>query len=694
MRIFRALVGAGISLFLFGIVGMAAAPDSAAPATGEEPQPSASAPSDLSQAYYHYMLARRYKELAGIYNRGDFVQSAIAEYKKAMEADPESLFLRVELAELYWRVGRLADAVREAEAVLKVNPDQDDAHRLLAHIYWRNLGEARQDDAARESLQKAIEHFEALARLNPSETETYLVLGRLYRLNNQPEKAEDAFQQVLGSEPDSKNASAQLAQLYFDQGDYEHAIELLKKIDEEEMDAPLLGMLAFAYAQTAEFEKSVAVYEKALSQDADNQEIRRAYAEALMGGGRLAAARTELEKILKADPEDGSAHLRLAQLDRQEGRFEEARKNLDRAESLMPGSLEVPYQKVLLADTLGNHEEAIEALEGLLKKTERESGQYTTGEASNRAVFLERLGQVYRARQKYDQALGVFKQVLELGDQQAPRGEALIIETLRLSRQAEKAAEAADAAVEKYPKDRSLRILRATLWGERGRVDEAVRQLEELLNKTPADREIYLALAQISSQARRYPEAETAARQALALSSDAGDQEYVFFMLGSIHERQKKYDLAEEEFRKVLAANPLNAAAANYLGYMLADRGVRLDESVKYIQKALELEPNNGAYMDSLGWAYFKMNRFDLAEPHLEKAAQLISGDPTIQEHLGHLYIRMGKKALAREAWERALKEWPNAVSSDFDADQAAQLQKQLDDLKRQLDREKSASVK
>jgi tetratricopeptide (TPR) repeat protein len=694
MRILRIFIGVGFSLFLLGTAALAGgqnAVPAAPPAPPETAQQARTEPPDLSQAYYHYMLARRYKELAGMYNRGDYVQRAITEYQEAMKADPDSLFLRVELADLYWRVGRLADAVREAEAVLKINPDQKDAHRLLAHIYWRNLGEARGDVAAQESLKKAIEHFEALARLDPTETDTFLVLGRLYRLNNQPDKAEEAFKKVLNGEPDSKNAAAQLAQLYFDEGDYEQAVELLNKIDEEEMDAPLLGMLAYAYTQMSQFDKAVSVYEKALTRDPDNQEVRRAYAEALMGGGRLAAARTELEKILKADPDDGPAHLRLAQLDRQEGQFEDARKNLDRAQTLMPESQEVPYQQALLEDILGNYEQAIEILQGLLKKTERESGHYTAGEASNRAVFLEHLGQVYRTEQKYAEALEVFKQIRELGDQQAPRAEALIVETLRSDRQPEKAREAVDAAVAKYPKDRALRILRASLLGESGEVDEAVQQLQELLNKTPSDRDINLAIAQVYLQAKRFPEAEAAARQALALSTDPDDQEYVYFTLGSIYERQKKYDLAEQEFRKVLASNPLNAAAANYLGYMLADRGVRLEESVKYIKTALKLDPSNGAYMDSLGWAYFKMNRYDLAEPHLEKAAQLISDDPTIQEHLGHLYKEMGKKALAREAWERALKEWPTAVSSDFDAEQAAKLKKQLDELNKQLGGEKSA---
>jgi tetratricopeptide (TPR) repeat protein len=124
---------------------------------------------------------------------------------------------------------------------------------------------------------------------------------------------------------------------------------------------------------------------------------------------------------------------------------------------------------------------------------------------------------------------------------------------------------------------------------------------------------------------------------------------------------------------------------------MLADRGVRLEESVKYIQKALELEPNNAAYLDSLGWAYFKMARYDLAAPHLEKAARKIQNDPTVHAHLGNLYLRMGKPTLAREQWERALKEWPQSTSGDFDAEQAGQLQKQLDELKGRLAHDKSA---
>ena len=83
-----------------------------------------------------------------------------------------------------------------------------------------------------------------------------------------------------------------------------------------------------------------------------------------------------------------------------------------------------------------------------------------------------------------------------------------------------------------------------------------------------------------------------------------------------------------------------------------------------------------------MGWAYYKMNRYDQAATYLEKAARLIPGDPTIRDHLGSVYLQLGKKRQAQEQWERALKDGPRAVGGDFDAEQAARLRKQLEDLK------------
>lgn len=688
----RAVVGIGIVVFgaASWLSAQSGAPGNPATAPAETSQAATAAAPDHAAAYYHYMLARRYKELAGIYNRGDYVDRAIAEYKLAMQADPDSLFLRVELADLYWRVSRVGDAIKEVQEVLKINPNQVDAHRLLGRIYLRSLGETQPDAAAKESLQKAIQEYETLTRLDPSDTESYLVLGRLYKLDNQASKAQEIFQKALAADPNSRDAVANLAQLYSDSGDYKQSIEVLKKIPESAMDAPLLGMLAYAYGKAHEVDQSLATYEQALSRDPDNQDIRRGYSEALINSGRIEAAQVELQKILAADPDDGPSHLRVAQLDREIGQLDQAQQELDRAKTLMPENPELTYEQALLDDASGNDGKAIALLKGLIETTENANGQYSAGEANNRAIFFERLGLIYQSQEKYDQALQEFKQMVALGDAQAPRGEALIIQALRLNHQPKQALDEADAAVQKYPKDLSLMRTRAGLIGEQGHPDEAVQDLEKMLTNTPSDVEIYMTIAQVYSQAKRYPDAEAVIRKAIALTPKPEDQEMPRFMLGSVLEREKKFDEAEVQFKKVLAIDPLNAAAANYLGYMLADRGVRLEESVSYIKKALQLEPNNGAYLDSLGWAYLKMDRPDLAETPLEKAGRLIANDPTVEEHLGHLYLKLGKDVQAQQEWERALKAWPTAIDSDFDANQAAKLQKELDKLKTRLAKEKT----
>ncbi len=111
----------------------------------------------------------------------------------------------------------------------------------------------------------------------------------------------------------------------------------------------------------------------------------------------------------------------------------------------------------------------------------------------------------------------------------------------------------------------------------------------------------------------------------------------------------------EVAFREVLEADPEHAAVLNYLGYMLADMGVRLEEARDYIQKALEKDPYNGSYLDSLGWVYFKLDDLELAEKNLVLASQINDADPTILEHLGDLYYKLGDLNKARQYYEQSV---------------------------------------
>jgi tetratricopeptide (TPR) repeat protein len=146
-------------------------------------------------------------------------------------------------------------------------------------------------------------------------------------------------------------------------------------------------------------------------------------------------------------------------------------------------------------------------------------------------------------------------------------------------------------------------------------------------------------------------------------------------------------------FRKVLAGDPQNSMTLNYLGYMLADRGMKLDEALTLIKKAVDLDPTNGAYLDSLGWAYFKLGKYDQAEDNLNKASHLqrMGSDPTVQEHLGDLFQKTGRLKQAAAHWERALDEWNKAVSADVDQDDVAKVQKKLESARVKLAKEDPA---
>jgi len=214
--------------------------------------------------------------------------------------------------------------------------------------------------------------------------------------------------------------------------------------------------------------------------------------------------------------------------------------------------------------------------------------------------------------------------------------------------------------------------------------------MKSLLENKPSDREIYLGLAQMYTSLKRFPEAEDAVAQAEKLSSKQEEKDYVLFVAGSVYERQKKFDIAEQKFKAALSDDPRNAAVLNYLGYMLADRGLRLEEALAYIKKAVEQEPENGAYLDSLGWAYFKMGNYDLAEVNLLKAGEKIGNDGTVQDHLGGLYFKTGRMKQAAAHWERALEEWNKSTPGEVDSADVARVTRDLESARVKLAQQQS----
>jgi len=329
-----------------------------------------------------------------------------------------------------------------------------------------------------------------------------------------------------------------------------------------------------------------------------------------------------------------------------------------------------------------------------LQKSEKSDNNYSQGEKNNRAVFLERLGTIYRDNNNNQQAIETFRKMLPLGDDNAERGYQQIIDTYREAKQWQQATDVAKEATEKLPDDRALKMVYAAQLADMGQADQSLQIVKSLLNGSASDREVYITLGQMYSRLKRWPEAEESLDKAAQLSTKDDDKEFVQFQIGATYERQKKYDQAEEVFRKILANDPQSAAVLNYLGYMLADRGLKLDEALVMIKKAVELEPSNGAYLDSLGWTYFKMGKYELAEDNLTKASQHMGTDPTVQDHLGDLYQKTGRLRLAAAHWERALDEWNKTVAAEVDTDSQTKIAKKLESAKVKLAKEEAETNK
>jgi tetratricopeptide (TPR) repeat protein len=647
---------------------------------------------DRAAAYYHYSLAHMYEEQVAVYGRSDLANKAIEEYRQAIEADPTSEYLTSGLAELYAKTGRIRDAVLEAQDILKRDPNNLEAHKLLGRIYLRSLGPDVQENSSgsQNVLKLAIEQYEQIVKIEPDSVDDHLLLGRLYRLNNDLQKAESEFTTAVKLQPDSEEAVTTLAYLYNEEGDSAHAVQVLSSIPDAGRSAKLYSALGYTYEQQKQYKQAIEAYRHAIELDRDNLDAIRGLAENLMNDGQTEAALEQYKIIADANPEDAQTYLRIAEIYRKDGKFDLALENLKKAESMVQDSVEVPYNIAAVYQAQGRYDEAAQILQDLLKKSEKPDSTYTQGERNNRAVFLERLGTVYKDNGNTQAALDTFRKMLTLGDENAVRGYQQLIDTYREAKQWQQATDVAREATQKLPKDRGLKMVYASQLADMGQPDAGLEQVKALLKGAPEDREVYITLAQMYSRLKRWPDAEQALDKAEQFSTKPDDKEYVDFLRGSTLERQKKYEPAEEMFRKVVTADPQNATALNYLGYMLADRGVKLDEALNLIRKAVDLDPANGAYLDSLGWAYFKLGKYDLAEENLIKAAQRIGTDPTVQNHLGDLYQKTGRLKLAAAHWERAVEEWNKTVAAEVDTTEFAQCQKKLESAKMKLAKEGS----
>jgi len=603
-----------------------------------------------ADAYYAFLQARQHEI------DGD-VEGAVKLYQEAARLDPSSGAILAELAALYARQNQMRQAVTTAEAALKVNKDTVEAHSVLGSIYAsyaqaEGAGRTAAASAAeKDYAARAIAHLEIVlnARGATAGPDLLITLARLYLKMSAPDKAIPLLARFVQQEPDAIEGIALLAEAYTQAGRDEDATKLLERSAEQEPS--FYPMLADMYERSGRWNDAADTYQKAVQRGTTSPEVRRRWAVALLNArrpGDAARARDLLQQIVGANPKDTRALYLLAQAQRDLNDYQAAEATARQLIAADPQGASGPYALAQVYEQQHEYRKVADTLQALV---DRIGPQDAAAAGLDLTPVLLRLGFAYLDLNEPDRAIAA----LQRARQGAPDNPSVDVGLVQADIAAKRYSQAIDLAQKargKHPDDLRLPRLEADALRQSGQLDRGVSILQQVQQAHPDDPGNYVALAELLMSGDRAPQAESVLREA---RSKFPDNVSVLFDLGAAYERQKRYDEAEEAFKQVLSRDPLHAQALNYLGYMLADRGLRLQESVDYVRRALAVEPNNPAYLDSLGWAYFKMNRFELAESNLRQAVADRPNDSAVQDHWGDLLQKLGRRDEAIAAWRRAL---------------------------------------
>ncbi len=603
----------------------------AAPAQGAAQQASARA-----EAYYHYSLGLQ-ERLAGN------VDEALSEYRKAQKLDPSAASIRVETARLLREMGRLDEAAQEAKAAVALDREDADAHLILAQLEQIQAA----GPEAEAALRRAAAEYEQVVRLRPTDGQSLLNLAGLHGQLQQHEQAARAWEMYLALDPGNFEAHIQRGTHLLLAGQSDRAAEAMRTaLQLQPGSARAYQILGDIYGRADKPDEAVLNYKKALEVDPNNVRIRLGLGEVLIDAKRPADALGEADAVLRADPQNRFGLDLKARSLRDLRRFDEADAAVDLLIAGDRNDLKAEYLRVTIAESRRDYAKAASLLEQILARPA--SG----AEASNRRPFYVHLGFAYQQLGRHKDAAREFASAIDTGGMPDANLLTLHAEALSLAREKDQALVATRAARGRFPDDLDLAALEATLLREKGDKPAAMAIVGGLREKSPSDPKVLGRVADFYRRAGDFPEAESTLRQALVADPKSLG---TLFQLGAVLERQKKYDAAEGVFREALGVEPASAPVLNYLGYMNADRNVRVDEAYTLIQKAVEIEPQSAAYQDSLGWALYRLNRLDAAEQAVRRALDRDKGNAVILDHLGDIVAKRGRVDEALGYWQQAM---------------------------------------
>ena len=602
--------------------------------------PAAAQTPDRSMAYYHFSLG----EQARLTGDSD---TAISEMRKALKFDPRAAEIRAELARQLRDLGKIEEAFAEAKEAVAADRSSVAAHLVLAQLHQSQVG-----TLGEEGFRRAAAEYEEVVRLEPGDGNSLLVLGALYGQLQQHKEAASAWERYIDLDPGNFEAHVRLGTHYLGLGQPDKAAAALKKaLELQPSSSRAYQKLGDVYAQAQQSEQAVLHYRKALELDPGDLRVRLQLGEVLFSARRYREALSEADAVLAADQKNRYGLELKGRVLRELKDFDAAKKAADQALALDPKDLRAAFLKVTIAEARQEYQTAAEGLEAILSRNR--TGEEPGESINNDRIFLARLGIAYQQLGRPAEAAEAFRKAGTVAGEPDAELIEYRVEALVQAKDLDKAQAEVRAARLRFPKNNDLAFLEASVLREKGDAKGAFEIVDKLKSSSPQDAKVLVQTARFYQRAKRYKDAAQALRQAKAIEPKSLA---VLFQLGAVLERQRLHDEAEATFREALVLQPDSAPVLNYLGYMNADRGVHVEEALQFIQKAVEVDPENGAYLDSLGWALHRLGRDPAAEEALKKAVAKQSNNAVILDHLGDVLSKRGAAKEALEFWRRALK--------------------------------------
>ena len=559
----------------------------------------------------------------------------------------------------------LAATVAEAQAPRGSPPKVPRAHpgKSIARHDDSVASKAASDLALRpQGAHKA----DALARF---------VEGMGFEENGEMERALEAYRKVLNVDPGQSELASRVAGLLIQQDDFPQAIDVLKDaIKANPKNAEPYQQLAFIYTRYLKrTDQAIEYANRAFALNPGDVEGYQRLVEIELAAGQERRALDALDRALKVQSRDPNFWIRLGKL----------------------------YAAILFKSDSQPKPDELKKTNEIFKRASDNSG--------DDPGILKDVADYYAASQQLKEAIPLYLRVLELQPDDANAREKLATGFV-LTNQRDKAVEMLEQIIKEHPEkyqpydllaqvldedarslqranrieeakakfakvatnyEQSLLInpnhagtyvrLAELLLGALRDPERAVRLLGDARRRFPGAPEIvyYLAIAQ--REAKQSQQAVATFEEALHEAQLEEDDDFVnakfYFNYGAAAEQAGLYNKAADLLRKSIALDPENSAeASNYLGYMWADHNLNLEEAETMIRRALQSEPNNASYLDSLGWVEFRKGQFDRALDDLLRAAKTAEReDPVVFEHIGDTYLKLNRTKEALEAWQKAL---------------------------------------